>query len=225
METVVKEAIDTAGSQNRFLSSTELSYIISYFDSHQTSLDAAQYLSKNAQQLIDGAAQTLFQKFPYYISNPEYKLKASQYVYALNLFLQVVQYCLIADSTEPLQKNIEYHFSKFEVLFDLSPEHFVVALQYIQEQLEGDVSLSKPAATKINLFLENVLGVLNDLRTSKGAVDQADPQRIQSGAEGIPFWQRIADIGAQIPQQAWESLPKDMSRNGNHYLYGTPKEE
>ena len=41
----------------------------------------------------------------------------------------------------------------------------------------------------------------------------------------IPFWKRIASIGAQIPEEAWESLPKDMSRNGEHYLYGTPKEE
>lgn len=230
METEVKEAINTAGSQNRFLSSTEMSYIVSYYGRLQNNLDAAGYLSKNAQRLIDGATNVLIQRFPYLVANPDYKVKVSQSVYALSLYLREVQYCLIADSTEPLQVSIQSHSNKFEVFFGLSPKHFVVAIQYIREQLEGDVNLSEPIANTISLYLDNVLWVLDDLRKSKGAVDQADPQQTQSegdqdSTEGTPFWHRIVAIGAQIPQEAWEALPKDMSRNADHYLYGTPKEE
>lgn len=54
----------------------------------------------------------------------------------------------------------------------------------------------------------------------KGKGDQEGWNRTST-----PFWQRITDIGAQIPEEAWESLPKDMSRNGERYLYGTPNWE
>lgn len=40
-----------------------------------------------------------------------------------------------------------------------------------------------------------------------------------------PFWQRIAEIGEQVPKEEWEKLPKDFARNFEHYLYGAPKEE
>lgn len=39
-----------------------------------------------------------------------------------------------------------------------------------------------------------------------------------------PIWERIADISAQVPDEEWEKLPKDLSKNVDHYLYGSPKE-
>jgi len=40
-----------------------------------------------------------------------------------------------------------------------------------------------------------------------------------------PFWQRIVEIGEQVPEKEWEKLPKDFARNFEHYMYGAPKEE
>jgi hypothetical protein len=40
-----------------------------------------------------------------------------------------------------------------------------------------------------------------------------------------PFLQFVEEISDQIPKQEWEKLPKDMSKNLDHYLYGLPKDE
>lgn len=33
------------------------------------------------------------------------------------------------------------------------------------------------------------------------------------------------ELAKSVPQSAWDSLPKDLSSNVDHYLYGTPKAE
>lgn len=40
-----------------------------------------------------------------------------------------------------------------------------------------------------------------------------------------PFLQFVGEISAQIPKEEWEKLPKDLSKNLDHYLYGLPKDE
>lgn len=40
-----------------------------------------------------------------------------------------------------------------------------------------------------------------------------------------PFWQKIQEIGAQVPREEWEKLPTDFARNFATYMYGTLKEE
>ncbi|MBS3030620.1 MAG: hypothetical protein HCA25_27275 [Dolichospermum sp. DET50] len=35
----------------------------------------------------------------------------------------------------------------------------------------------------------------------------------------------LDDIHSQIPQSEWEKLPSDLSKNVDHYLYGSPKIE
>jgi type I restriction enzyme S subunit len=40
-----------------------------------------------------------------------------------------------------------------------------------------------------------------------------------------PFWQKIKEIGAKVPQEEWEKLPTDFARNFESYMYGVPAEE
>jgi hypothetical protein len=35
----------------------------------------------------------------------------------------------------------------------------------------------------------------------------------------------VAQIHAQVPPEEWEKLPRDLSINHDHYLYGCPKVE
>jgi hypothetical protein len=35
----------------------------------------------------------------------------------------------------------------------------------------------------------------------------------------------VKDVILEVPAEAWEELPKDGSRNVDHYLYGAPKRE
>jgi hypothetical protein len=53
--------------------------------------------------------------------------------------------------------------------------------------------------------------------------------KISEEAEGTPdsrpFWERILELGASIPEEEWDKVPRDLSKNLDHYLYGAPKEE
>lgn len=39
-----------------------------------------------------------------------------------------------------------------------------------------------------------------------------------------PIWQIISEIGASVPDEEWATIPTDLSKNIDHYLYGAPKE-
>jgi hypothetical protein len=38
-----------------------------------------------------------------------------------------------------------------------------------------------------------------------------------------PIEEIIAELGAEVPQAEWDSLPRDLTDHLDHYLYGTPK--
>ena len=44
-------------------------------------------------------------------------------------------------------------------------------------------------------------------------------------AQKRPIWEIIVEIGAQIPDEVWATVPDDASTNYKHYLYGAPKKQ
>lgn len=38
-----------------------------------------------------------------------------------------------------------------------------------------------------------------------------------------PIWERIRELGAQIPEEELAKMPTDGSEQHDHYLYGSPK--
>ena len=40
-----------------------------------------------------------------------------------------------------------------------------------------------------------------------------------------PIWDVIVEIGAQIPDEVWATVPDDASIHYKHYLYGAPKKQ
>src|ERR1051325_4677256 len=38
-----------------------------------------------------------------------------------------------------------------------------------------------------------------------------------------PIWEKIAELGRQIPPEEWAKVPRDASINLEHYLYGASK--
>lgn len=41
--------------------------------------------------------------------------------------------------------------------------------------------------------------------------------------DGASMAEMIAEIAAQVPDEEWSRLPTDLSRNIDHYLYGSPR--
>jgi hypothetical protein len=38
-------------------------------------------------------------------------------------------------------------------------------------------------------------------------------------------WEIASKLMADIPKEAWDNVPSDLSTNVDHYLYGAPKQD
>jgi hypothetical protein len=39
------------------------------------------------------------------------------------------------------------------------------------------------------------------------------------------IWDELAAIGDKVPKEAWEGVPRDLARNFDHYLDGSPRQD
>lgn len=64
-----------------------------------------------------------------------------------------------------------------------------------------------------------------NLHTSAFSTTSTSPPHRLPSKRRRPIWEIGAEIAASIPDEEAKKLPKDLSRNLDHYLYDVPKEE
>ena len=49
------------------------------------------------------------------------------------------------------------------------------------------------------------------------------PSESHAEPERKPFWERILERTAEVPEEEWAKVPIDGAEQHNHYIYGVPK--
>jgi len=86
---------------------------------------------------------------------------------------------------------------------------------------QGHLSLDQPLQVSYPSRVRVIVLLETEVASGDDQADVADSQH--SSAQS--FLGMIDEIRAQVPAEEWKKLPTDLSKNIDHYLYGSPKVE
>ena len=205
MEINIDNTILSVKSEKPFLTSHELQQFMEWLKLNETVLEAAKYLGEYEKLIIENTIRSLKHSHPdlFLTSQMEEKITGD-----ISFYLHLIRDSLVvSDKTalaEALKRNILDTLS-------LSPSCLIESFNLIK----NNIFLKEDAKQEILESIDYAIQKIIEKDKSKNLEDENHQ---------VPFWQKIIEIGTTVSQAEWEKLPKDYSKNFEHYLYGVAKD-